>query len=223
MTQPPYDFPAYRSSIKRAPKHPLIVLPPALAVNTGPGFEERVVGKPVTDLTRAVGGEALGERIIVAGRVLDEHGTPVRQTLVEVWQANAAGRYRHDSDQHHAPLDPHFAGTGHALTDDDGGFRFLTIKPGPYPWANHDNAWRPSHVHFSVFGPGFGNRIVTQMYFPGDPLLPLDPIVNSIADAAARSRLIARFDHESLSEEGFALGYRFDIVLGGRDATPTET
>lgn len=189
---------------------------------SGPGFDEASIGPAVTDLTHALGGEAQGERIIVAGRVIDDRGAPLRRALIEVWQANAAGRYRHERDQHPAPIDPHFIGTGYALTADDGTFRFLTIKPGPYPWLNHPNAWRPSHVHFSVFGPGFGSRIITQMYFPGDPLIPIDPVLNSIPDAGARERLVARFDHDALSEEGFALGYRFDIVLNGRDATPRE-
>ena len=222
MTQPPYDYPDYRSSIKRAPKQPLIPIAPSPSEMTGPGFAALAAGRAVKDLTHAFGGEALGERIIVAGRVLDASGKPLRRTLVEVWQANAAGRYRHDSDQHGAPLDPHFDGVGYALTDDDGSFRFLSIKPGAYPWLNHPNAWRPSHIHWSVFGPGFGSRIITQMYFPGDPLLPLDPIFNSISDVDARERLIARFDHEALSQEGFALGYRFDIIMSGRHATPTD-
>jgi len=221
--QPPYDYPGYRSTEKRAPKQPLIPLPRTISEITGPGFDEKSVGPPLTDLTHALGGEAQGERIIVAGRVLDDRGAPLRRALVEVWQANAAGRYRHDADQHPAPLDPHFVGNGYALTDDAGAFRFITIRPGPYPWLNHPNAWRPSHVHFSVFGPGFGSRIVTQMYFPGDPLIPIDPVLNSIPDAGARERLVARFDHDALSEEGFALGYRFDIVLNGRDATPRDT
>jgi protocatechuate 3,4-dioxygenase beta subunit len=220
--QPPYDFPDYRSTAKRAPKQPLAPLPHTVSETSGPGFDEKSIGPAVTDLTHALGGEAQGERIIVAGRVIDDRGAPLRRALIEVWQANAAGRYRHERDQHPAPIDPHFIGTGYALTADDGTFRFLTIKPGPYPWLNHPNAWRPSHVHFSVFGPGFGSRIITQMYFPGDPLIPIDPVLNSIPDAGARERLVARFDHDALSEEGFALGYRFDIVLNGRDATPRE-
>jgi protocatechuate 3,4-dioxygenase beta subunit len=220
--QPPYDFPDYRSTAKRAPKQPLIPLPRTISEISGPGFDEQSIGPAVTDLTHVLGGEAQGERIIVAGRVIDDRGAPLRRALVEVWQANAAGRYQHERDQHRAPLDPHFVGKGYALTGDDGTFRFVTIKPGPYPWLNHPNAWRPSHVHFSVFGPGFGSRIITQMYFPGDPLIPIDPVLNSIPDASARERLVARFDHDSLSEEGFALGYRFDIVLNGRDATPRD-
>ncbi len=220
--QPPYDYPGYRSTEKRAPKQPLIPLPRTISEISGPGFDEKSIGRPLTDLTKALGGEAQGERIILAGRVIDDRGAPLRRTLVEVWQANAAGRYRHDADQHAAPLDPHFIGKGYALTDHNGAFRFITIKPGPYPWQNHPNAWRPSHVHFSVFGPGFGSRIITQMYFPGDPLIPIDPVFNSIPDAGARERLVARFDHDALSEEGFALGYRFDIVLSGRDATPRD-
>jgi protocatechuate 3,4-dioxygenase beta subunit len=164
----------------------------------------------------------MGQRIIVAGRVLDEDGRPVRNTLVEVWQANAAGRYRHDSDRHDAPLDPNFTGAGQAVTDDEGRWRFLTIRPGAYPWRNSANAWRPAHIHFSVFGPSFASRTITQMYFPGDPLLATDPVVQSIPDAAARERLIAAYD-AGLSEAEYALGYRWDIVLRGRDATPAES
>jgi protocatechuate 3,4-dioxygenase beta subunit len=173
------------------------------------------------DLTQGHSGEPLGERIIVSGRVLDENGKAVPRTLVEVWQANAAGRYRHEVDQHPAPLDPHFTGCGRALTDAEGRYRFVTIRPGAYPWRNHHNAWRPAHIHFSVFGPAFASRLVTQMYFPGDPLLPHDPIFNCTADEKARNRLISVFDWDTTIPE-HALGYRFDIVVSGRDATPVE-
>ena len=163
----------------------------------------------------------MGERIVVSGRVLDEGGRPVLGALVEMWQANSAGRYKHKLDQHQAPLDPNFDGFGRALTDAEGQYRFLTIKPGAYPWGNHHNAWRPAHIHFSIFGSGLLSRLVTQMYFPGDPLLPFDPIYNCIPDENAKQRLISSFDWENTSP-GFALGYRFEIVLRGREATPME-
>jgi protocatechuate 3,4-dioxygenase beta subunit len=173
------------------------------------------------DLTRQHAGAPLGERIIVSGRVMDEDDRPVGGTLVELWQTNAAGRYLHDNDQHNAPLDPNFTGSGHAITDPEGRYRFVTIRPGAYPWRNHYNAWRPAHIHFSVFGPAFATRLVTQMYFPGDPLLEADPIYNSVGDEQARQRLIAGFDWDTtLPEE--ALGFRFDIVLRGRGETPLE-
>jgi protocatechuate 3,4-dioxygenase beta subunit len=217
--QPANDFPAYTSTHKRAPKRPAILLPQTLTEITGPSFGDDWSAPAADDLTRAGSGEALGQRIIVAGRILESDGRPVRGTLLELWQANAAGRYVHEGDQHDAPLDPNFHGSGHAITDNDGNFRFLTIAPGAYPWRNSYNAWRPAHLHFSVFGTGFASRLVTQMYFPGDPLLALDPIYNSIPDRAARERLISRYDPE-LSQAEYALGYRFDIVLRGRDATP---
>jgi protocatechuate 3,4-dioxygenase beta subunit len=174
-----------------------------------------------SDLTLQHAGEPLGERILVHGRVLDEYGRPVRGALVEVWQANAAGRYRHKVDQHNAPLDPNFSGGGRIITEDDGRYSFRTIKPGAYPWGNHFNAWRPAHIHFSLFGAGILSRLVTQMYFPGDPLQPLDPIFNSIADARARERLISRFDYDK-TEPAFALAYEFNIVLRGDLDTPFE-
>lgn len=219
--QPPYLFEAYKSTLKRAPQRPGVRIEPTISELCGPTFASGWAGADRSDLTIAPTGEALGQRIIVAGRLLDEDGRPLRRTLVEVWQANAAGRYRHDGDQHDAPLDPNFAGGGHALTDDEGAYRFLTIKPGAYPWRNHDNAWRPAHIHFSVFGRGYASRLITQMYFPDDPLLPLDPIFNSVPDAAARNRLISSYAHD-LSEAEYALGYRFNIVVRGRDATPME-
>ena len=167
------------------------------------------------------GKEAQGERIIVEGRVLDEDGRPVPNTMVEIWQANAAGRYNHERDQHDAPLDPDFKGNGRVFTDGEGQYRFISIKPGAYPWGNHHNAWRPNHIHFSLFGPGYATRLITQMYFPGDPLLPLDPIFLTTADADARNRLIASFDLE-VTQPHWALGYTFDMILRGRQATPME-
>jgi protocatechuate 3,4-dioxygenase beta subunit len=220
-TQPPNDFPGYGSTIHRAPKRPPIVMAPSISEITGPSFSHDWLGPNAADLTAQRAGAPLGERIIVTGRILDEDGRPLRGTLVEVWQANAAGRYDHDSDQHNAPLDPNFPGAGHVLTGDDGSFRFLTIRPGAYPWRNHTNAWRPAHIHFSVFGAGFASRLITQMYFAGDPLIPLDPVYNSIPDASARQRLISAYDH-TVTEEEFALGFRFDIVMRGRHATPFE-
>jgi protocatechuate 3,4-dioxygenase beta subunit len=220
-TQPPNDYPGYGSTKYRAPKRPLIAVKQTLSEITGPTFSQEWLGSNAADLTAQRTGPPLGERIIVTGRILDEDGRPLRSTLVEVWQANSAGRYDHDSDQHNAPLDPNFPGAGHVLTDDDGAYRFLTIRPGSYPWRNHANAWRPSHIHFSVFGAGFASRLITQMYFPGDPLIPLDPVYNSIPDENARPRMICAYDH-SVTEEEFALGFRFDIVMRGRNATPFE-
>jgi len=220
-TQPALLDPPYRSPIKRAPEKPLIYLPHTLSEVTGPSFGKETINVKAFDLTKQHTGEPLGERIVVSGRVLDENSRPVRNTLVEVWQANAAGRYLHKVDQHDAPLDPNFSGLGHTLTDDEGRYRFITVHPGEYPWGNHHNAWRPAHIHFSVFGPAFATRLVTQMYFPGDPLIPFDPIFNCIADENARNRLISLFDWETTIPNQ-ALGYRFDIILNGRDATPME-
>lgn len=221
-TQPDYLQPAYVSSRKRAPSKPLIAISPTLSEMTGPRFAAEDVTKRESDLTRQHSGEPLGERIIVTGRVLDEDGRPLRGTLIEIWQANAAGRYAHPTDRHDAPLDPNFSGCGRLLTGSDGSYSFTTIKPGAYPWGNHHNAWRPAHIHLSIFGPAFADRMVTQMYFPGDPLLPLDPIFNSIADETARNRLVSLFDLQTTSP-GFALGYRFDVVLRGREQTPMES
>jgi protocatechuate 3,4-dioxygenase beta subunit len=220
-TQPPYLHPDYRSTLKRAPQHPPIRLEQTLTEVTGPVFADGWAGPDAVDLTRAHAGVPLGERIIVAGRVLDADARPVSGTLVELWQCNAAGRYRHPVDQHDAPLDPNFDGVGQAITNEHGEYRFLTIKPGAYPWRNTYNSWRPAHIHFGVFGPAFATRLVTQMYFPGDPLLVFDPIFLGIADAEARARLISAYDPE-LTEAEWALGYRFDIVLRGRAATPME-
>ena len=220
-TQPEYLHPQYVSSRKRAPTRPLVLLPQTLSELTGPIFGREDVRPHDDDLTAHHEGQPLGERIIVAGRLLEESGRAIPNALIEVWQANSAGRYRHQADAHGAPLDPNFDGYGRTLTDSEGRFRFTSIKPGAYPWRNHPNAWRPAHIHFSVFGPAITTRLVTQMYFPGDPLLPFDPIFNSIADANARERLIASFDWENTVPE-HALGYRFDIVLRGREATPMD-
>jgi len=200
---------------------PLITLPHTLSERTGPLYGHNPIGETDHDLTRHCPHPPQGERIIVAGRVLDEDGRPVPHTLVEVWQANGAGRYRHSADNHQAPLDPNFLGAGRAMTDGGGNYRFVSIKPGAYPWRNHHNAWRPAHIHFSLFGPAFVSRLVTQMYFPNDPLLPLDPILQSIPDEQARARLVSAFDL-SVAEPEWALGYRFDIVLRGRQSTPFE-
>jgi len=221
-TQPEYLHPPYRSSARRAPTQPPISLPDTLSEITGPIFPKDIVGAKACDLTRQGRTEPLGERIIVTGKVMDEDGRPVRESLVEIWQANAAGRYLHKWDQHDAPLDPNFIGVGQAFTDEEGRYRFMTIRPGAYPWKNHANAWRPQHIHFSLFGPAFATRLVTQMYFPGDPLLEFDPIFNSVSDEAARNSLISRFDWDPTTPE-IALGFRFDIILRGRNATPMES
>jgi protocatechuate 3,4-dioxygenase beta subunit len=220
-TQPDYLFPRYASTVKRAPTKPLVMLPHTLTEVTGPVFGYDEVKPGDADLTKQHQGDPIGERIILSGRVLDENGRPVPNTLVEIWQANAAGRYPHRADQHDAPTDPNFTGCGRALTDDKGNYRFVSIKPGEYPWRNHPNAWRPAHVHFSLFGPAFVTRLVTQMYFPGDPLLPFDPMFNCVPDERARNRMISSLDWDSTIPE-IALGYRFDIVLRGPDETPME-
>jgi protocatechuate 3,4-dioxygenase beta subunit len=215
------DYPPYRSSLLRHPtKSPVQVDPEGVEL-WSPVFGRRDVGPLEADLTIQHGGEPVGERMKVTGRVLDGEGRPVRGQLVEIWQANAAGRYVHQRDQHPAPLDPHFTGMGRCLTDDDGRYAFTTIKPGPYPWRNHHNAWRPAHIHFSVFGTDFTRRLVTQMYFPGDPLSALDPIYQAIVDPKARERLVATYDHD-LTEAEWSTGYSWDIVLTGGAATPME-
>ena len=220
-TQPDYDFPPYASTAKRHPTRPLVRPPQTLSELTGPMFGYGDVRPGDNDLTAQHRGEPLGERIIVSGRVLDENGKPVPRTLVEIWQANAAGRYPHPTDNHDAPLDPNFSGAGRTITDARGHYRFLTIRPGEYPWRNHYNAWRPAHIHFSLFGHAIMTRMVTQMYFPGDPLLPFDPMYNCVADEKARKRLISAFDLQNTRPE-YALAYRFDIVLRGHAATPME-
>jgi protocatechuate 3,4-dioxygenase beta subunit len=218
--QPPYLHPAYLATRLRAPDRPLVPLPHTQTEVTGPLLGDGRVAELDHDLTRQHAGEPLGERIVVTGRVLDGDGRPVPGTLVEVWQANAAGRYRHDRDRHPAPLDPNFSGAGRCVTDAEGRFRFVTVKPGAYPWKNHPNAWRPAHIHFSLFGRAFTQRLITQMYFPGDPLFPFDPILSSVPEAA-RERLVSRLDLDTSVPE-WALGYRWDIVLRGREATPLE-
>lgn len=220
-TQPDYLFESYGSTQQRSPSQPLVKMPQTLSEVTGPLPGGEFVRSNDNDLTAGHGGSPAGERIIVSGRVLDENGRAVPDALVELWQANAAGRYLHERDQHNAPLDPFFKGEGRTLTDAQGRYQFLTIKPGAYPWGNHYNGWRPQHIHFSLFGRSCATRLVTQMYFPGDPLLPFDPIYNATSDANARSRLVAAFDWETTVPE-YALGYRFDIVLRGRNATPME-
>jgi protocatechuate 3,4-dioxygenase beta subunit len=219
---PAYLDEGYRSTEFRGPTRPLIPIPQGPGETSVPAFGRAFVTKAGADLTRngRSNGEPLGERIVVTGRVIDEYGRPLRNTLVEIWQANAAGRYVHKVDQHNAPLDPNFLGAGHCLTDEEGRYRFLTVKPGAYSWKNHFNAWRPNHIHFSLFGEGFVSRLVTQMYFPGDPLLLFDPIFLSVP-AHARERMISRFDL-NVTEPEFALGFVFDIVMRGRDATPFE-
>jgi protocatechuate 3,4-dioxygenase, beta subunit len=219
-THPPLDFPAYRSTALRHPLRPLTPLPHRLTEVTGPLLGEGRVGETDHDLTAQHGGDPLGERIVVEGRVLEADGRPVPDTLVEVWQANAGGRYRHDGDRHPAPLDPNFSGAGRCVTDAQGRWRFVTVKPGAYPWKNHDNAWRPAHIHFSVFGLAFTQRLITQMYFPGDPLFAFDPIFQSVPEGA-RERLVSRLDLDVTVAE-WAVGYRWDIVLAGRAATPLE-
>jgi protocatechuate 3,4-dioxygenase beta subunit len=200
---------------------PLIRLPHTLTETTGPVFGPEFADHKTADLTKQHSGAPIGERIIVCGRVLDENERPVKNALIEIWQANACGRYLHTHDQHDAPIDPNFSGRGRAMTDDSGCYRFITIKPGCYPWGNHYNAWRPAHIHFSLFGPAFVTRLVTQMYFPGDPLLPYDPIFNCTADEKARNRLISQFDWENVRPE-WCLAFRFDIVIRGREETPFE-
>ena len=221
-THPPNDSPGYKSTALRHPKEPLIVIPQTMTELTGPTYPYGHIETGDNDLTRQHAGDPLGERIIVQGRVLDDSGRPIPHTLVEIWQANAAGRYTHRVDQHHAPLDPNFSGAGRTLTDADGRYSFTTIRPGAYPWRNHDNAWRPAHIHFSLFGTSFLSRLITQMYFPGDPLMPFDPIFNSIPDEKARQRLVAGFDL-NVTQPEWALGFNFDIVLRGPNGTPMET
>ena len=211
-TEVQVDWPPYRSTRLRHPTRPLVVLPERFRDERGPVFGDEVLEPLDNDLTRHGDGEPLGERIVVQGRVLDEDGRPVRGALVEVWQANAAGRYQHQRDQHPAPLDPNFFGAGRCLTDDEGRYLFTTIRPGAYPWRNHPNAWRPAHIHFSLFGRAFEQRLVTQMYFPGDPLFPYDPIFNSIRDPRSRELLVSRFDIAT-SAPDFSLAYEWDIVM----------
>jgi protocatechuate 3,4-dioxygenase beta subunit len=220
-TQPPHLHPAYVSSVQRAPSKPLVHVPHTISEITGPAFAPPASEASSFDLTRHRSGEPIGQRIVVTGKVLDEDHRPIPHTLIEIWQANAAGRYFHSVDQHDAPLDPNFTGCGQTFTDSEGRYSFVTIRPGVYPWRNHYNAWRPAHIHFSLFGPAFATRLVTQMYFPGDPLLAVDPIFNCIPDESARNRLISNFDWDATIPNE-ALGYRFDITLRGRESTPFE-
>lgn len=220
---PPYRYPAYRSTILRSPDRDVVRIVRTLSEATGPGPVWSAMTPEDADLTTnaGTGGEAIGARTIVTGRVLDEHGEPVPGTLLEIWQANACGRYTHWREvDFPAPLDPNFLGVGQCRTDADGVYRFTTIRPGPYPWGNHDNAWRPAHIHFSVLGPTLGSRLVTQMYFSDDPLLPLDPMYTSVPPHA-RERLLATYDHD-LTTAFWATGWRFDIVLRGARVTPFE-
>ncbi len=220
-TQPALNTPAYLSTAKRHPLRAPIRMPQTITETSGPGFSPRLFAPSVDLTTNTTGQPALGERIIVAGTITDEDGRPVPNTMIEVWQANATGRYDHPGDQHDAPLDPNFHGVGRVFTDAQGRYSFTSIRPGAYPWPNHRNAWRPNHIHFSFFGPAFATRLITQMYFPGDPLLAFDPIFNGVPDRAARDRLIAAFDLD-ITQPEHALGYRFDVVLRGRGATPME-
>ncbi|MGW4523207.1 protocatechuate 3,4-dioxygenase subunit beta [Amycolatopsis sp. NPDC004378] len=220
-THPPLGYPGYRSTALRHPKQELVLLPQMLTEVTGPLLGPGRLGEHDNDLTRQHAGEPQGQRIIVTGRLLDGDGRPVRDSLVEIWQANAGGRYRHTGDRWPSPLDPNFDGLGRTLTDSDGRYMFTTIKPGAYPWKNHDNAWRPAHIHFSVFGSAFTQRLVTQMYFPDDPLFYQDPIFNSIPDEKARQRMVSRYDHE-ITQAEWALGFQFDIVLRGPEASVFE-
>jgi protocatechuate 3,4-dioxygenase beta subunit len=214
------DSPGYRATELRHPKQPLIIIPQTLTELTAPVYGHETVGQNDHDLTVQHAAPPLGQRIIVTGRVLDEDDRPVPNTLIEVWQANAAGRYAHKVDRWDAPLDANFTGAGRTLSDAEGRYRFITIRPGAYPWRNHDNAWRPAHIHFSLFGQAFATRLVTQMYFPGDPLLVFDPIFNAVP-GGARHRMVSAFDL-SITAPEWALGYQFDIVLRGRAATPME-
>ena len=221
-SQPPSLFPGYRSTVARSPSQPLVRIPQTLTETTGPaGCWDNLMGPAVADLTRQHKGQPQGQRIIVTGRVLDEARRPVPNTVLEVWQANAAGRYVHHRDQWDAPLDPNFTGAGHVVTDAQGRYRYVTIRPGAYPWGNHHNAWRPAHIHLSLLGPAFATRLVTQMYFPDDPLIDIDPIVGAVP-APARGRMVSRFDIDT-TEPSWALGYLFDVILRGPDGTPMDS
>ncbi len=221
-SHPPMISPEYKSTLLRAPKKPLIPIKQSLSELTGPAYGHEALDPLDNDLTKNArkSGEPIGERIVVTGRVLGDDGRPVANTLVEIWQANAAGRYIHVNDQHDAPVDANFLGAGRCVTDAAGRYKFYTVKPGAYPWMNHHNAWRPAHIHLSLFGNSIATRLVTQMFFPADPLLAQDPIFMSVPDAA-RHRLVSTFDL-GVTEAGHALGYQFDIVLRGRTETPME-
>ena len=218
---PPLLVSDYRSTLTRAPMQPPVAIPATLTETTGPGgCWDRLMGSSLADLTKQHSAEPLGQRIIVAGQVLDEDGRPVPNTVMEIWQANAAGRYIHARDQWDAPHDPNFTGAGRVVTDAEGRYRFVTVRPGAYPWGNHRNAWRPAHIHLSLLGPAFATRLVTQLYFPDDPLIEIDPIANAVP-MPYRQRLVARLDMD-VTEANWALGYRFDVVLKGREQTPFE-
>jgi protocatechuate 3,4-dioxygenase beta subunit len=215
----PSLFPDYRSTVDRSPRQPLVAIPPTLTETTGPNAWGRLmVGPAGIDMTAQHKGVPQGQRIIVSGRVLDDRGRAVPNTVIEIWQANAAGRYIHLADNWDAPLDPNFTGAGRVVTDAEGRYSYVTIRPGAYPWGNHKNAWRPGHIHLSLLGPAFATRLVTQMYFPDDPLIEIDPIANAVP-MPARQRMVARFDIKT-TRPAWALGYLFDIVLKGRDETP---
>ncbi len=219
--QPPSLSPDYRSTVLRSPSHPPVRIPQTVTETTGiADFWDRLMGAEFSDLTTQHEGVALGQRIVVTGRVLDENGRPVPRTVIEIWQANSAGRYAHARDQWDAPLDPNFSGAGRVITDDDGAYRYVTVRPGAYPWGNHHNAWRPAHIHLSLLGPAFATRLVTQMYFPDDPLIEIDPIANAVP-LPYRQRMVSRFDIGT-TVPNWALGYNFDVILRGRDATPIE-
>lgn len=219
--QPPSLFADYRSTALRSPSQPLVPIPATLTEVTGPaGSWDRLMGSALADLTAQHRAPPQGQRVIVSGRVLDEAGRSVPNTVMEIWQANAAGRYVHSNDNWDAPLDPNFTGAGRVITDGEGRYRFVTIRPGAYPWGNHRNAWRPAHIHLSLLGPAFATRLVTQMYFPDDPLIEIDPIANAVP-MPFRQRLVSRFDMNT-TEPNWALGYLFDVVLKGREQTPFE-
>ncbi|HEX4332059.1 MAG TPA: protocatechuate 3,4-dioxygenase subunit beta [Usitatibacter sp.] len=219
LLDPPYDYPDYGSTHKRFPREALVELPKGALDTPGPLVPAGFVHGGDNDLTTRGKSAPLGEKMILVGRLVDEDGRPVRSSLVEIWQANASGRYHHPGDQHEAPLDPNFEGIGRTFTDDEGVYRFVTVKPGSYPWRNHPYAWRPQHIHFSLLGNAPVQRLITQMYFPGDPLLEVDPVYNSVPDADARKRMICTLDLKTGIEQ-IALGYRFDIVLAGAKSTP---
>lgn len=216
---PPYLYPDYRSTRLRSPREPLAALPKDAYDTPGPLVPADFVKNGDNDLTIRGKSAPLGEKMVLVGRLLDEDGRPIRRGLVEIWQANASGRYDHPGDTHDAPLDPNFHGIGRTFTDDAGNYRFITVKPGAYPWQNHAFAWRPNHIHFSLLGNAPVQRLITQMYFPGDPLLAIDPVFNSVPEEKARARMISTL-HLETGIEGIALGYRFDIVLAGARATP---
>ena len=220
---PPAFTPQYKTSVLRSPRLPLLSLEATLSETTGPRFGHSSIGELDNDLIRnfATTGDPIGQRIIVYGRLLDENARPVPGALLEFWQANAGGRYRHRKETYLAPLDPNFGGCGRTLTDPEGRYWFRTIKPGAYPWPNGGNDWRPAHIHFSLFGHAFAQRLITQMYFEGDPMIWQDPIASTIPDKAAIEQLVAALDRKATLPMD-ALAYKFDIVLRGRRSTVFE-